>query len=191
MFCAVVNLQIMVGAKEMDTSTPSQGHLMNLFRALSFLGAGFMSQFPSGIFLGLITTAGMTVAQSLALRAPALRRAVGIPPIDSKMQGKLPSFMESIRYAFNDTVILGIFTDIRSFCAGIFRKRSTTSKSRLRRRPGLPSSSREALGGQDSLDQGSKPIVIRPRSVPSAQLVASRIPSWWTVLMLRVPIRHK
>ncbi|KAH6912045.1 inner membrane protein OXA1L [Coprinopsis sp. MPI-PUGE-AT-0042] len=97
-FCAVVNTQIIVGSKEMDTSTPSQGHLMNVFRALSFVGAGFMSQFPAGLFVGLITTSGLTVAQSLAMRAPALRRMVGIPQIDPKAQGKLPSFMDSIKY---------------------------------------------------------------------------------------------
>ena len=96
-FCAVVNAQIIVGSKEMDTSTPYAGHLMNVFRALSFVGAGFMSHFPAGIFLGLITTSGLTVAQSLALRAPALRRMVGIPQIDTKAQGKLPSFLDSIK----------------------------------------------------------------------------------------------
>jgi YidC/Oxa1 family membrane protein insertase len=96
-FCAVVNTQIIVGSKEMDTSTPSAGHLMNVFRALSFVGAGFMSAFPAGLFVGLITTSGMTVAQSLFMRIPAVRRMVGIPQIDPKVQGKLPSFLDSIK----------------------------------------------------------------------------------------------
>ncbi|EAU87824.1 inner membrane protein OXA1L [Coprinopsis cinerea okayama7 len=98
-FCGLINLQIAVGAREMDTSNPSAGHLMNVFRGLSVLTIYFMSSFPQGLFLGLLTTSGLTIVQSLLLRSDGVRRLVGIPVVKREMQGKLPSFLESFRYA--------------------------------------------------------------------------------------------
>ncbi|KAF6741618.1 60Kd inner membrane protein-domain-containing protein [Ephemerocybe angulata] len=99
-FAAMVNIQISVGSRDIDTSTnPGSGHLMNLFRTFSILGMWFMSSFPAGLFVGLITTSALTTAQSLLLRHPGFRRALNIPQLPEGGNAKLPSFMESIKFA--------------------------------------------------------------------------------------------
>ncbi|TFK29116.1 inner membrane protein OXA1L [Coprinopsis marcescibilis] len=98
-FCAMINVQIMAGAREMDQSSPMSGHIMNLFRGLSVMTIFLMSSFPTGLFIGLLTTAVLTTAQSLILRSPAVRTMVGIPVLPANQDAKLPSFMESIQYA--------------------------------------------------------------------------------------------
>ncbi|KAJ3538841.1 hypothetical protein NMY22_g5000 [Coprinellus aureogranulatus] len=99
-FTAMINLQITVGGRDIDTSgSPMSGHIMNVFRVLSLVGVFFMSSFPAGLFLGLITTSTMTIAQSLALRSDAVRRMLNIPIVPVSQQGKVPSMLESIKFA--------------------------------------------------------------------------------------------
>lgn len=100
LFAALVNLQITVGGRDIDTSgSPASGHIMNVFRVLSVFGAFMMSSFPAGLFVGLLTTSTMIIAQSLALRSDAVRRMLNIPVVPITQQGKIPSMMDSIRFA--------------------------------------------------------------------------------------------
>ena len=99
-FTALINLQISVGGRDADTSgNPASGHILNLFRAFSILGGFVMSSFPAGLLVGLVTTSGLTITQSFLLRNAAIRRSLGMPIIPKNEQGKLPSFMDSVRYA--------------------------------------------------------------------------------------------
>jgi YidC/Oxa1 family membrane protein insertase len=99
-FAAMVNLQIAVGGRDIDTSgSPMSGHIMNVFRVLSLLGAFFMSSFPAGLFVGLITTTSLTAAQSLVLRSDSVRKMLNIPVVPVSQQGRIPSMMESIKFA--------------------------------------------------------------------------------------------
>jgi YidC/Oxa1 family membrane protein insertase len=58
-----------------------------------------MSSFPAGLLVGLVTTSVLTITQSLVLRNTAIRNALGIPIIPKGEHGKLPSFMDSVRFA--------------------------------------------------------------------------------------------
>ncbi|KAJ2914026.1 hypothetical protein MD484_g6399, partial [Candolleomyces efflorescens] len=99
-FTGLINLQIAIGGRDADTSgNPASGHLLNLFRAFSVLGGFLMSSFPAGLLVGLVTTSMLTITQSLVLRNTAVRNALGIPIIPKSEHGKLPSFMESVRFA--------------------------------------------------------------------------------------------
>ncbi|KAJ2933292.1 hypothetical protein H1R20_g3857, partial [Candolleomyces eurysporus] len=108
-FTALVNIQISVGGRDADTAgNPATGHLLNLFRAFSILGGFLMSTFPAGLLVGLVTTSGLTIGQSLLLRNTAIRNALGIPIIPKSEHGKVPSFMDSIRFAREKWLEAGI-----------------------------------------------------------------------------------
>jgi YidC/Oxa1 family membrane protein insertase len=48
--------------------------------------------------LSLFVTSGATTIQSLLLQHHPIRRALDIPIVPREMQGKLPSFKETIQY---------------------------------------------------------------------------------------------
>ncbi|KAJ3501289.1 hypothetical protein NLJ89_g9404 [Agrocybe chaxingu] len=90
--CAAVNMQISLGARDVNTiERPGMGHFMNAMRILTIPGIWFMSSFPVGLLVSLLTTASLTIAQTLALRSPAIRRALDIPIPPPETRGKLPS----------------------------------------------------------------------------------------------------
>ncbi|KAF8900434.1 60Kd inner membrane protein-domain-containing protein [Gymnopilus junonius] len=89
--CAMINAQILVGARDINTTErPDMGHFMNIFRIMTIPGIAFMANFPSGLLISLMTTAALTTAQSLVLRLPAVRRKLDMPVISPNAQGKLP-----------------------------------------------------------------------------------------------------
>jgi len=97
--CAAVNLQISLGAAEMNlTERPEMGHLMNLFRAFSVLGVYVMASFPSGLLLSLLTTSMVTTLQSYLLQRPTIRSYLAIPYVPPEARGKLPTPVESIQF---------------------------------------------------------------------------------------------
>ncbi|KAF5329460.1 hypothetical protein D9619_009106 [Psilocybe cf. subviscida] len=101
-FAAVVQIQIMLAAPDINTVTnPGMGHMMNGFRILSALGAWFMSGWPSGLFVSLLTTSTLTTIQSAVLRAPTVRRALNIPITPPESRGKLPSMKETYEFVVN------------------------------------------------------------------------------------------
>ncbi|KAF9450755.1 hypothetical protein P691DRAFT_725446 [Macrolepiota fuliginosa MF-IS2] len=94
---ALVNVQIPLGAAEMDYKTrPGMAHLMNALRVLSVLAIGVTASFPAGLVLSLITTSAFTILQSAALQYGPIRRYLGIQ--DLPQNSKLPSMKESLEY---------------------------------------------------------------------------------------------
>ncbi|KAF5375426.1 hypothetical protein D9615_007933 [Tricholomella constricta] len=97
--CAAVNLQISIGAAELNlTERPEMGHIMNGLRLLSIAGVWVMSAFPSGLMVSLLTTSLATTAQSWLLQRPDVRNALDIPIVPREARGKLPSPLESVEY---------------------------------------------------------------------------------------------
>jgi len=47
----------------------------------------------------MLTTASLTITQSLVLRIPSVRRALKIPIIPREQQGKLPTFSQTFQRA--------------------------------------------------------------------------------------------
>ncbi|KAF8970667.1 60Kd inner membrane protein-domain-containing protein [Flammula alnicola] len=102
LLCAVVNAQIMIGIRDINTTErPGMGHVMNILRVFSLGGIYLMASFPSALTVSLLTTASLTMLQSIALRIPSVRRALDIPVPPPDTQGKLPTMMETVRYARN------------------------------------------------------------------------------------------
>ncbi|KAG6827748.1 hypothetical protein H0H92_010570 [Tricholoma furcatifolium] len=99
LLCAAVNLQIHIGAAEMDLQArPEMGHLMNGLRLLSVAGIYVMSSFPSGLVLSLLTTSTATTLQSYLMQQPKIRSALNIPIVPSSARGRLPTPTESVQY---------------------------------------------------------------------------------------------
>ena len=48
--------------------------------------------------LSLLVTSGATTVQSLLLQYRPIRSALNIPTVPREMQGKLPSYKETVRY---------------------------------------------------------------------------------------------
>ncbi|TFK71188.1 hypothetical protein BDN72DRAFT_794224 [Pluteus cervinus] len=97
--CAAVNLQIVVGAKELNMKErPEMGHIMNGLRFLSVAGIWVMAGLPSGLMVSLLTTAIATTVQSLALQWAPLRRYFGIPIVSESVRGRLPSPLQTVHY---------------------------------------------------------------------------------------------
>ncbi|PFH48858.1 hypothetical protein AMATHDRAFT_64539 [Amanita thiersii Skay4041] len=97
--CAAVNLQISVGAAELNLKErPETGHIMNGLRVLSIVGVWVMSTFPSGLLVSLLTTSLATTVQSLALQVPKIRRGLDIPIVASEYRGRLPTMKETGQY---------------------------------------------------------------------------------------------
>lgn len=97
--CAAVNLQISIGAAELNLKErPETGHIMNGLRILSVLGIWVMNSFPSGLMVSLLVTSMATTVQSLVLQIPAVRRALDIPIVSRDHRGRMPSFIDTGRY---------------------------------------------------------------------------------------------
>ncbi|KAF8229432.1 hypothetical protein L208DRAFT_1402199 [Tricholoma matsutake] len=97
--CAAVNMQIQVGAAEINLKErPEMGHIMNGLRMLSLVGVWVMSSFPSGLLVSLLTTSLATTVQSYTLQQPSVRKALDIPIVPEQYRGKLPSPMSTLRY---------------------------------------------------------------------------------------------
>ncbi|KAH9477101.1 Mitochondrial inner membrane protein OXA1L [Psilocybe cubensis] len=94
--CALINVQIMVGARDLNTKErPDMAHIMNLFRVMTIPGIAFMAAFPSGLLLSLMTTAILTTAQTLIMRMPVVRNKLQIPIVPPSAYGKLPTIRET------------------------------------------------------------------------------------------------
>ncbi|GLB44536.1 putative 60Kd inner membrane protein [Lyophyllum shimeji] len=102
LLCAAVNMQISVGAAELNlTERPEMGHIMNGLRLLSIAGIWVMSAFPSGLMVSLLTTSAATTVQSWLLQQPRVRTALDIPTVPREAQGRLPSPMETVEYVIS------------------------------------------------------------------------------------------
>ncbi|KAJ7163055.1 60Kd inner membrane protein-domain-containing protein [Mycena filopes] len=94
------NVMISVGKRDMDRSRPMIGHVMNMFRVVSFLGVWWMATFPSGLLLSLFVTSSTAVLQALLFRVPSVRAALDIPPWEPMPGPEPPNMRETFRYFF-------------------------------------------------------------------------------------------
>ncbi|KAJ7698460.1 60Kd inner membrane protein-domain-containing protein [Mycena metata] len=94
------NAMITVGMRDMDTSRPMMGHVMNIFRVVSILAIYWMSTFPSGLMLSLFVTSATAVLQALLFRVPSVRAALGIPPWKALPGPPPPTVRDTFRYFF-------------------------------------------------------------------------------------------
>ncbi|KAJ7270662.1 60Kd inner membrane protein-domain-containing protein, partial [Mycena haematopus] len=94
------NLMMSLNSRDMDTSRPGIGHLMNGLRIATVLAVPWMDRFPSGLLLCLLVTSLSTVLQSLLFRVPAVRAFFRIPQWTPPPAGaaKLPTMMDTFRY---------------------------------------------------------------------------------------------
>ncbi|KAI9058790.1 hypothetical protein FKP32DRAFT_1597117 [Trametes sanguinea] len=95
----LMNLQISVSMRDLVGQTPQMGHIMNGLRVLTTGSVFLMANLSSGVLVYLITSIIMMIIQSLTLRQPAIRRALGIPLIPEHMRKPVPSMRESLQYA--------------------------------------------------------------------------------------------
>lgn len=93
-----MNIQLTLGARDMVTA-PHMAHMINFFRVLSLVGIPLMWNLPSGVLVYVISSITAMSIQSVVLRQPAVRRALGIPIVERKHEIKSASFLESIDYA--------------------------------------------------------------------------------------------
>lgn len=82
----------MVGA------TPQMGHIMNFLRILTTGSVFLLANLSNGVLVYLLTSITCMTAQSLLLRQPAVRRALGIPIIPKNLRTPMPSMRESALY---------------------------------------------------------------------------------------------
>ncbi|KAJ7153436.1 60Kd inner membrane protein-domain-containing protein [Mycena crocata] len=96
------NWMISLSSRDMDTSNPIMGHIMNIFRVISVLAIWWMNHLPSGLLVCLLVTSWSAVVQTLIFRAPALRAALKIPAWTPPPSGsaKLPTLRETFRHFF-------------------------------------------------------------------------------------------
>ncbi|KAJ7669214.1 60Kd inner membrane protein-domain-containing protein [Mycena polygramma] len=99
------NLMISMGARDMDPSRPSMGHVMNVIRIVTFLAIYWMDRFPAGLLLCLLVTSATAVLQSAIFRVPAFRAALGIPQWTPPPPGSepLPTMRDTIRHFINQS----------------------------------------------------------------------------------------
>ncbi|KAL6302584.1 60Kd inner membrane protein-domain-containing protein [Sparassis latifolia] len=93
----LMNLQLRVSMADM-AAAPHTAHLINLFRVLSMVGVFFMVNLPSGVMVYLITSLSFILAQTLFMRIPVVRRALGIPIVPRHMQSQSATFKESLDF---------------------------------------------------------------------------------------------
>ncbi|KAH9943919.1 hypothetical protein B0H21DRAFT_884184 [Amylocystis lapponica] len=91
------DLTLTLGVADM-TAAPHMVHIVNGFRLLSIVGVVFMINLPSGVMVYLITSIAASAVQTLALRQPAIRRALKIPVVPRQNQARAASFRESYHY---------------------------------------------------------------------------------------------
>ncbi|KAF9529162.1 60Kd inner membrane protein-domain-containing protein [Crepidotus variabilis] len=72
-----VNTQLMIGARDVASNLKP---MMYFFHFLTVPGFFLMKAFPAGLLVSMITTTLLTTIQTIALRIPALRAALKIPP---------------------------------------------------------------------------------------------------------------
>ncbi|KAJ6463523.1 60Kd inner membrane protein-domain-containing protein, partial [Mycena sanguinolenta] len=94
------NLMMSLNQRDMDTSRPAIGHVMNGLRLATVLAVPWMDRFPSGLMLCLVVTSLSTVLQSFIFRIPAMRTLLKIPqwtppPPDAP---KLPTMLDTFRF---------------------------------------------------------------------------------------------
>ncbi|KAJ7835942.1 60Kd inner membrane protein-domain-containing protein, partial [Mycena olivaceomarginata] len=96
------NVMMSMSARDMDTSRPGIGHLMNVVRVATILAIYWMDRFPSGLLLCLLVTSVSTVLQSAVFRSPAMRTALGIPQWTPPPAGapKLPTMLDTFRFGY-------------------------------------------------------------------------------------------
>jgi len=106
-----------IGAKDITTDGANTLHLFNLFKAVAFVSVPFMANLPAvrtslstvslstlthslrqGVMVSLVTGVIAITAQSLILRAPSVRKALGIPRIPNNLRIKPPTFMETVKF---------------------------------------------------------------------------------------------
>ncbi|KAF8192779.1 60Kd inner membrane protein-domain-containing protein [Mycena galopus ATCC 62051] len=94
------NVMISMSARDMDTSRPGIGHVMNGVRLLTIAFIPWMNGFPSGLLLCLLVTSVATLVQTSIFRVPAFRAALKIPQWTPPAPGapKLPTMLDTFRY---------------------------------------------------------------------------------------------
>ncbi|KAJ7222230.1 60Kd inner membrane protein-domain-containing protein [Mycena pura] len=91
------NLMLLLSSRDMDTSRPAMGHLMNVFRVVSVLAIYWMDRFSSGLLVTILVTSLATIVQTALFRIPAVRTALNIPQRTGEVV-QLPTMRESLRY---------------------------------------------------------------------------------------------
>ena len=85
--------------RDLVGTTPQMGHIMNGLRLLTTGSVFLMANLSSGVVVYLITSITAMTVQSLILRQPAIRRALGIPIIPAHLRTTPPSMRDSYFYA--------------------------------------------------------------------------------------------
>ncbi|CCM04117.1 uncharacterized protein FIBRA_06277 [Fibroporia radiculosa] len=94
----MMNVQLSLGLKDM-TAAPHMAHMINLFRVLSVVSVPLMWNLPSGVMVYVVSSVVGISIQTLLLRQPVIRRALGIPVVEAKHGVKPASIMDSVAYA--------------------------------------------------------------------------------------------
>jgi len=94
----MMNFQLSLGMRDMMGGA-HLAHMVNFFRVLSIAGIPLMWNLPSGVLVYLITSIVAMSVQTIVLRQPAIRRALGIPIVPKQHEMKSASFKESIDFA--------------------------------------------------------------------------------------------
>ncbi|KAI0920635.1 hypothetical protein AcW1_002321 [Taiwanofungus camphoratus] len=94
----LMNVQLSLSLRDL-TAAPHMAHMVNFFRVLSIASVPLMLHLSSGVLVYLMTSMAAMAVQTLILRQPAVRRALGIPIIPVQHQNKPASFMESYDFA--------------------------------------------------------------------------------------------
>lgn len=104
--------------RDLVGTSAQMGHIMNALRVLTTGSVFLMSQLSTvrlsaslachsastnnlaqGVLVYLLTSITAMTAQSLILRQPAVRRALGIPLIPAHLRQPAPTMRESLQYA--------------------------------------------------------------------------------------------
>ena len=104
--------------RDLVGTSAQMGHIMNALRVLTTGSVFLMSQLSTvhlstslachststnnltqGVLFYLLTSITAMTAQSLILRQPAVRRALGIPLIPAHLRQPAPTMRESLQYA--------------------------------------------------------------------------------------------
>ncbi|KAI9318485.1 60Kd inner membrane protein-domain-containing protein [Dichotomocladium elegans] len=97
--CAGV-LAVLEAGTEVGAANPQSRTMKNFFRVVSLAMIPFTYWMPSGVFVYWITSNCVSITQILALKNPAIRKALDIPQLvrpASELQKNSKSFMENFR----------------------------------------------------------------------------------------------
>ena len=84
--------------RDLVGSTPQMGHIMNLLRLLTTASVFLLANLSTGVLVYLMTSITAMTFQSLLLRQPAVRRALGIPLVPEHLRTPPPTMRESAQY---------------------------------------------------------------------------------------------